>query len=1842
MTNGIVYNYRLGVALILFGMLMSGCGQSEQAQTDVSVVGLNWQWQYGPAGRLAEIKAPGNITTRFSYSELDSSGKLGLISTIETGSEKWSFKWDQRGRLLRADGPEDRITFVHNAAGLPIEIRSGDIPTLQYDYDLQGRLTETRIGDVADIGYRYDYLGRQAAIVTPIGDITYDYHRSENMVLRRLPNGIQSVWKYDDEGKLVSLTHVDTENYILAKYAYSYRPDNLIKTVKETTQRKGEQTCQYEYDLMQRLSSVKCGKRSYYYRYNSLGNLAESGANAAQALHFTNTPAGGVESDSRGASEYDQRGHIRKLPHHSTPIDYEFNDSGMLAAARNKSLQYSYNALGLLKARSINGERTSYLPDPFADAWHPLWRRNSDGTEDVIVWDGAVPLVEMRGKEVHYRLEDHLGSVRIEADGRGNITAWRDYSPYGVPEDTEANSDLMPAFASHLWDSIAKIYLTKSRAYDPVTARFLQPDPKLRIPDASKHSHSLYAYAGGDPVNFVDRNGAEAVWWNAYWKDVREHLFDVRRAKVMINDYSNAHLTNSRGSGIAAGLTATVLDVVSIPLPGPGRFDHMSRNQRNQSPDGMLTAIGSTTADFQHIPGAQNEYVDQSGYVWRLQSPEMTAFHEVTGYQTYKFLRAVGMGGSYEAILAVPEGGDIQVFSDSKWLNTGKSRATYNYSDPTNIFSQYSHIVLDMGAHITRDLLGMKNYTRVEPDRPYGKRTGANGIMGVSVQASSRPLSPQEYMAWKNPRKKRDDVYDSIDNHFGGGGPGPGPGGLGWPGGGGSPGGGGPGGGSFRSMQSPSPVGGVYLGGAGKALEGMGQIKGVSIDETTGKLVLIGSSEQQISLTPLRLDDIVTIFRAVYDHGQSPSVTIDPDEKNPKGPTMDVKHGPGTEGTYVGWVLFECDRIMKTYQLGQDNVTKEAVVSEISGYSGMLNAVYFGGDVKVAESQGLLSRLFGIRNVPGQNWERFWIVPASVRRFDAETGDLSLFELPLKVNTQKMHWKGGKLVDDEDGESSFGANAFTGWFTSHYDEIADEVLLTPPSGSGLKAPVAIFHELRRIAVIAAIAERLRDSGEVMPTWMRDYTVAPFPVSVTTPSLTIEKTKEDGTMIHTANIYGGVNLAPADQDVHSYSGGRKPDSAPIPSEHMAFVDTARREARSLRSNIPKLVYAQKAVGKVRTIPTQGAKAMSVAILPGPDTRALAPNRQQVADVVVPIGLGRSIKLTRYYNSFFDPVGELGAGWTFDLPRLLMTQVPVMRDGKQSKYKVVPHLISPLGTVDIRFDKIDHVEPYGVKMSTAENHPEIAGVASGHSEIVGEVTHQVLFRDGTEWHFDDDNRLVLVQAEGTATRYVRESNGRIGKIEGYVGPNSVAEIKLSYNQQGQVIAAKAEQADYLSKQAPADVSELQFKYSEDGRLRSVLDLNVGEAEERRAVWTYSYEANHLSKISDVDRAEASFGYDERGQLRWEKRGGRQTEYTVEATPQGAVLTNDMGAGGKAPATWAYDARMRPVEAVIGKGRTIRWLYGQDSEVTETLYQGDKPILTRSTSQDGRTETTALTDGSTYEIHRNPLGQPSAVFVDGVLAAEASWRPDGTFGGLRVGNTEIQSRRHAEGWPNGVLVSAPMVDGKTNQWLEYEWDLMGRPNKITDSSGFQYVMKYDDEGRIETFGQLTGKGKLVSTDITYNSDGLITDIKTPWETEERGYASSGVLKSIEVERKGEESEILFDSHGRMTRQSAFDGGSTTWRYESDEDGARLKAVELPNDEQISYSWGDAEETHLADVSMGSVIVRTRSDAEGRVSTMTSDLNTMTRSWGYKSLIFSSGRGISAIIGRCVTPQAAKIPGI
>ncbi|NIR66886.1 MAG: hypothetical protein GWN61_21010, partial [candidate division Zixibacteria bacterium] len=302
------------------------------------------------------------------------------------------------------------------------------------------------------------------------------------------------------------------------------------------------------------------------------------------------------------------------------------------------------------------------------------------------------------------------------------------------------------------------------------------------------------------------------------------------------------------------------------------------------------------------------------------------------------------------------------------------------------------------------------------------------------------------------------------------------------------------GGGGGSSPMSPTNVGGVYLLGAGDSLKDLGMLSGIAIDEKNGRLVLLAEEGRKIELPPLRMDDVVTIFRSVYEHGKAPFVSIDPDPKKPKGPLMLTRHGKATQNTYVGWVLFEADRVMKAYSLGTDNVSRKKIESKIEGYQSLLDAGF--SDSNKSDSEPI--------------WERFWIVPASVNQRESTEGKLILLDIPLKVMTQRMVIKNGKLVPAPDDTPSPQAKAFAKWFTKNYEQLSEEALSIPPEKVGVKVPVPFFQELRRVALITAIAERLRDRGVPMPHWMRNIKVKECPLDPTTPAITVEATKTEDT------------------------------------------------------------------------------------------------------------------------------------------------------------------------------------------------------------------------------------------------------------------------------------------------------------------------------------------------------------------------------------------------------------------------------------------------------------------------------------------------------------------------------------------------------------------------------------------------------------------------------------------------------------------------------------------------------------------------------------------------------------
>jgi len=477
----------------------------------------------------------------------------------------------------------------------------------------------------------------------------------------------------------------------------------------------------------------------------------------------------------------------------------------------------------------------------------------------------------------------------------------------------------------------------------------------------------------------------------------------------------------------------------------------------------------------------------------------------------------------------------------------------------------------------------------------------------------------------------------------------------------------------------------------------LGQLSGIGVDESNGKLELISEDKGKIDLPPLRLDDMVTVFRSVYQYGEAPFVSIDPDPQNPKGPIMKSRHGEATRNTYVGWILFEADRIMKAFSLGEDNITKKPVQTRIAGYDKVLDAM-FATDNKQ------------------ETWERFWIVPAKVEKNVSSKNDITMFDVPLMVKTQKMILRNGKLEPSPDGKISKGAQEFANWFTINYDRLSQESYSLPPKGSGFNSPVPVFKELQRIALMTAIAEQLRNQGIEFPFWMRSYEVKTFQTPETTPAHTVLKNNGNSIL----SVFGGVNLSPSDENV--------------------ITRTASPVANGINDRISETT---KTLPYFKTADlSSGNKTYKVSSLPGADTKDIGPCFLNETDLSVKINGDRYLSLTRKFNSFISPMDkEYGKVWSLDLPILEKQKIPVNRNGDAEKYTYAYHLISPMNNFSKRIDKL-----------YTENNGKIGFNTS------------VVYQNNAKLYFNNDGYLAAYEDKPVTILYNRDKNNRIFQIAG----------------------------------------------------------------------------------------------------------------------------------------------------------------------------------------------------------------------------------------------------------------------------------------------------------------------------------------------------------------------------------------------------------------------------------------------------------------------------------------------
>ncbi len=1687
---------------------------------------LAWRNQFDDLGRIVKSIDPAGRVTSYSYTK-SANGNPERIEMKPPQSSPVIWQYNSEGQLATMKDGAGEVVYDYDKSGRLTAIDRTETPTIRYDYDDADRIVELQVGDFYRVTYTYDFLGRIAAIGTPAGEILYEYQTGQGLVIRSLPNGVRTFWKRQVNGELQEITHgyfenPDDQTYALfAKYNYSHTPDGRISAIREQSVR-GEHLYRYEYDSMGRLTrATDPGFREYSYEYDNVGNRVRATATGRSDQVCAYDWAGRLMSVDGNECRHDAAGNLTTIASATSKMDFLFDDACLLTNMNN-NVFYKYDGNGTLIERQSGGERIHFINDPFSDFWQPLVMENNVKGRTLIIWDRNAPLIIIKDGEPEYVLTDHLGSARLIVDGSGNVLKTFDYDPFGLRENRMLGDDLIPGFAGLFFDPQTKLYLTKARAYNPQFGHFLQTEPQLQIPTGSQQELSLYAYCGNDPVNYVDLNGAFPFWLGGFvmWTYPFSHLNSIEIDYIgeLTNIYGIG--TNWGGKHRSGGVFSRTKDIFGeYPLGDPSVQPNSLRDKFYRRHDIQSFIDAHYKKDDIVNVG------DKENPEYFISNGYSSSFLNTPNKQLYRD----------EIGYSIPIIRTIQTFSDYRGLR--KLPSNYSESDV---------IILDRNnpANWTRELPG--NESQYDLSQQYLK---------------SQPISNQSETEWsKNraDRRRRSEyiIASSNSNYFGGGPPPPPP--------------------------PPSPVGGVYLGGSGQLIEGLGAMKGVRIDDN-GNLFLISEEQGDIKLPPLRLDDVVTIFRSVYLYGEGPTVTIDPNPEDPENSAMIIRHSEATDGTYVGWVLYQADRLMKSYTQGVDNITEEHITSRVQGYTDVVNTIYFGaGNPIESQQEGI--------------WERFWIVPAESRRFEGARRELTLFDVPLKVQTQKMKWEEGQLIDDSTGVSSPGALAFTSWFTANYDSISAEQFLTPPPESGITHPVPVFSELRRIALMTAIAEKLRDQDVPMPFWMYDYEVQPVPFDKFTPGLEVTWRRTNGNIVETARIFGGVQLSADSKAVKTYTTTR--DVATAPPTIQMELDRSIQLATKLEQAVTNVVSPHAEIPlTIRQFEIDDNEYQAVSV-PGADTKELRPCRLDEIDMIVPGDGGSDLRLTRIYNSFFNPKGPWGNGWTLDLPRLVEIRVPVDRTNGSSAYTLGYELITPLNSQRARFlNKIPVLSFRNPKAPDMDANSLFQNMVEVKPEFFQNITTRLLvLKNGQEWYFTLHGDLVALKDGPQTTIYERSVNGDVSRIVSLTGGQPVGEIALEYDANRKLRKAIGKSLGTLQSRP----TEITYSYDDAARLIGVTsdDGTLG----------YRYENSFISGITWQDQGSSrppetlrSFTYNEQGQLLAEMAESLSIIHSVTRTPNGLIASTQIKPGNDedfgSRSITQYDQRMRPVTTISPDGDSTLWTYPETGGVEMTIKTAaqtvkviDSPDMKqRSVEKNGAPYITARYDNGGRLANLSKFGR-------NVLTQQ--WRQDGQLARVKTPAQGTSLQYDGQGMLSSVVLHPSDATQNTAEWKQTKVDRNRRPVEVTDYTGLHIRLNYDASGQPVSVVQQTPDGNYYGYTIKRDAQGRIDTVKSSWANTIYNYDGEGNLHEI-VTTRGDKSSSVQLSDGRINAMTGFDNRETIFEYHQNGNVAGMpQSIQCANGLPLNYEYDT--EGRMAAVKVGADrFVRLEYNSQGRMIT-------------------------------------------
>lgn len=549
----------------------------------IGKAGMEWD----DNGRLASLTAENGEKTAYAYDALN---RL-VLERYPDGTEV-RYAYDNAGRLSgKRDRAGRAFLFEYDPEGRLVE-RRGPASAQSFRYDGLGRLAEAldlnNPDDATDdirARFLHDSLSRTIGEALNDRWVYKNYDKTGNKTAVEYPSGLQAIRQFDAGGSMAAL-------YVGPKEAASlkYSEEGLLEEIRWGNGVAVAQSFDPVHHLtLQRFSGLS-GEAPFEWRYvyNAGGNLekeedgrtgkSESHAYDAEGKWIDPQPApAGLKRENDGFLARNGR------------FSHRYDDWGRLTAVEAEKgeaiAQYTYDVFGRVAKRRLAGEKGEEV---FSyDEWETIEIvADSEPLQSIFYadhLDTPLMLKNHSGENtgIYFYHQDRIGSVRFLTDAAGRPVEWYDYSPHGERAgESRVGNEL--GFAARPQEEATGLVNLRNRYYAPALRAFLTPDPlgyknaffapsgiftprnfsyhrgqggasRTTQPNfATKGEEEflldvdlfferepldfplpetdLYAYAGGDPVNFFDPLGLYALIVNRSTNKMK--LYDMHWEEV--------------------------------------------------------------------------------------------------------------------------------------------------------------------------------------------------------------------------------------------------------------------------------------------------------------------------------------------------------------------------------------------------------------------------------------------------------------------------------------------------------------------------------------------------------------------------------------------------------------------------------------------------------------------------------------------------------------------------------------------------------------------------------------------------------------------------------------------------------------------------------------------------------------------------------------------------------------------------------------------------------------------------------------------------------------------------------------------------------------------------------------------------------------------------------------------------------------------------------------------------------------------------------------------------------------------------------------------------------------